>query len=77
MTEETLNKIIGKNIKKYRLLYNVNKGTLTQKDLAEKVGVSSSLIGGLESNKVNQGVSIYNLYKISEILNVKVDEFFK
>ena len=74
--ENELNKKVGKNIKKYRLLYNANVGPLTQKDLAERIGVSTSLIGGLESSK-NMGVSIYNLYLISKVLNVKVDKFFE
>lgn len=77
MTEQTLNKIIGQNIKKYRQLYNINNKKLTQQDLANKVGVSTSLIGGLESNKTNQGISIYNLYKISKVLNIEMDKFFK
>lgn len=77
MTEQTLNKIIGQNIKKYRQLYNINNKKLTQQDLANKVGVSTSLIGGLESNKTNQGISIYNLYKISKELDVPLENFFK
>ena len=74
--EEQINLKVGKNIKKYRLLYNANIGPLTQKDLAERIGVSSSLIGGLESNKT-QGISIYNLYKISKALEVGIDKFFE
>ena len=76
MTEKEFNKTIGKNIKKYRLLYNANIRNLTQKDLAEKIGVSVSLIGALESPKINQGISIHNLYKISEVLNVPIENFF-
>lgn len=78
MTKEKIvyNKI-GKNIKKYRLLYNANVGNLTQKDLALKIGVSVSLIGGLESPKLEQGISIYNLFKISEVLGVSIDKFFE
>ena len=77
MTKESeINLKVGKNIKKYRLLYNANIGPLTQKDLAERIGVSSSLIGGLESNKT-QGISIYNLYKISKALEVGIDKFFE
>lgn len=77
MTETNLNKTIGKNIRKYRLLYNLNNQKLTQQKLANKVGVSTSLIGSLESNKTNQGISIYNLYKISKILNVSLEKFLK
>lgn len=74
MTEQTLYKTIGQNIKKYR---KQNKPKLTQKELAKRIGVCTSLIGSLESNNINQGISIYNLYKISKILNVKMDDFFK
>jgi len=77
MTEKNLNKIIGKNIKKYRLIYNANIGTLTQRDLATKVGVSVSLIGALESKNINQGISLFTLYKISNVLNVPIDIFFQ
>ena len=77
MTKESeINLKVGKNIKKYRLLYNANIGPLTQKDLAECIGVSTSLIGGLESDKI-QGVSIYNLYQISKVLKVPIDKFFE
>ena len=77
MTEESLNKIIGKNIRKYRLLYNANINKLTQAGLAKRIGVSVSLIGGLESPKLNQGISMFNLYKISEVLDVPIELFFK
>lgn len=76
MTEKELNKKVGENIKKYRLLYNLNNKKLTQKDLANKIGVSVSLIGTMESNKSCQGISIYNLYKISEVLNISIDKLF-
>ena len=75
MTEENFNKMIGKNVRKYRLIYNANGGYLTQRDLATKVGVSVSLIGALESKKVNQGISLFTLYKISKVLNVSLEEF--
>ncbi len=75
--EEQLNNKIGKNIKKYRLLYGINTDKFTQKDLAKKVGVSTSLIGALESNKSTQGISIYNLLKISETLKVPINKFFE
>jgi len=77
MTQEELNRIIGKNVRKYRLLYNVNVGRLTQKDLAKQVGISTPMIGSLESDNCSQGVSIYNLFKISEILEVSIEKFFE
>ena len=72
-----MNNKIGKNVRKYRLLYNANIGSLTQNDLAKKIGVSVSLIGGLESTKVSHGISVFNLYKISEVLGVSIDKFFE
>ena len=77
MTEEKLNKTIGKNVRKYRLIYNANGGEMTQRELASKVGVSVSMIGALESKKITQGISLYNLYKISEILNVPLTKFLE
>ena len=69
-------KIIGKNVKYYRKLYSLNKKELTQENLAILANVSISLIGNLESKKTCQGISTYNLFKISKILNVQIDKFF-
>jgi len=77
MTEIELNKKIGKNIKKYRLLYNLNNNKLTQQELANKIHVSTSLIGSMESNKTNQGISVYNLYKISKVLKVPIENLLQ
>jgi len=77
MTEKELNKKVGRNIKKYRILHNINNGKLTQKELSSKIGVSVSLIGAIESNKSSQGISIYNLYKISEVLKISINKFFE
>ena len=77
MTEKEFNETVGKNIKKYRLLYNVNEGEMSQRKLASIVGVSTSLIGALESRKMSQGIGMYNLYKISQTLNVPINKFFE
>ena len=78
MNKQELNKLIGKNVKKYRLLYNTkNKNKLTQAKLSEMLGVRMSLIAALESSNSTQGLSIYNLYQISKILNVRIDKFFE
>ncbi len=76
MNEKELYSIIGKNIRYYRKLYSLNKKELTQEALAEIVNVSTSLIGNLESKKTYQGISIFNLYKISKILEVPIENFF-
>ncbi len=74
--EKEIYSTIGKNIRYYRKLYSLNKKELTQENLAEIINVSTSLIGNLESKKTYQGISIYNLYKISCILEVPIEKFF-
>lgn len=74
--ERELYTIIGKNIRYYRKLYSLNKKELTQEALAEIANVSTALIGNLESKKTYQGISIFNLYKISKILEVPIENFF-
>lgn len=69
-------KIIGGNIKYYRKLYNLKKGKLTQAELAEKANVSTALIGNLESEHIEQGISIYTLWKISKVLEIPVEKLF-
>ncbi|MBQ4263344.1 MAG: helix-turn-helix transcriptional regulator [Bacilli bacterium] len=75
--ENELYKKIGKNIKYYRRLYSINIEEMTQEKLAKKINASTSLIGNLESSKIVQGISLYNLYKISIVLKVKIDKFFE
>ncbi len=78
MTQDKLNSIVGNNIKKYRLLYNkTHKDKITQEKLAELIGSSVSLISNLESSKINQGISITNLYKISIVLDIPINIFFQ
>ena len=71
ITENELKMIIGNNVKKYR-----KEKRLTQKELACLIGVSTPLLGSLESKNIIQGISVYTLYKISNVLNVTVDKFF-
>ena len=76
MDEKILYSIIGKNIRYYRKLYSLNKKEITQEKLAELANVSTSLIGNLESKKTYQGISVFNLYKISKILEIPMEKFF-
>ena len=71
ITENELKMIIGNNVKKYR-----KQKRLTQKELSKLIGVSTPLLGSLESKNIIQGISIYTLYKLSKALNVIVDNFF-
>ena len=78
MKEEKLFNIVGKNIKKYRLLYNQNhEDKMTQEKLAETINSSVSLISSLESSKIKKGISISNLYKISIVLETPINKFFE
>lgn len=77
MEQDRLNKIIGKNIKKYRRKTFIDGKRLTQEKLAELINVSVSLISSLESNKSKKGISINNLYKISIVLNIPISKFME
>ena len=77
MKKAELNSIVGKNIKKYRQLYNQNVGKMTQEDLAEAINSSVSLISSLESNRINKGLSITTLYKISIVLKTPISKFLE
>ena len=68
--------VIGQNVKYYRKLYNLNKGKMTQENLAELVDVSTALIGNLESEKISQGISVVTLWKISQALEVPIEQLF-
>lgn len=77
MEQDRLNKIIGKNIKKYRKITIIEGKKLTQEKLAELINVSVSLISNVESNKSKKGISITNLYKISVVLNISISKFME
>ena len=65
---------LGKNVKYYRKLYNHKKGKMTQEMLAEAVDVCTALIGNLESENIEQGVSVITLVKLSKTLGVSIDD---
>ena len=62
---------IGENIKRYRL-----KAKITQKELAEKIGVTHFWICKLENGK-QSNTTINLLIAISEELNVDLNELTK
>ena len=68
---------IGQNVKYYRKLYNLDKGKMTQENLAELVDVSTALIGNLESEKIHQGISVFTLWKISKALEIPIEKLFE
>ena len=73
ITEDELKMIVGRNVRRYRKL----DGRYTQKELASLIGVTTALLGALESPNICQGISIYTLYKISEVLDISIDKFFE
>jgi transcriptional regulator with XRE-family HTH domain len=62
---------IGENIKRYRL-----KANITQKELAQKIGVTHFWICKLENGK-QSNTTINLLIAISEELNVDLNELTK
>lgn len=62
--------IIGKNIKKYR-----KKMGMTQRELAERLLLSDSFIGKLESITY-QTISIDTLEQIASVLETDIRNFF-
>lgn len=56
---------IGTNIRKYRILSG-----LTQKELAEKVGLGQSMLSQIEQNRADTTVS--NIIKIAQVLKCRV-----
>ena len=63
---------ISKNIKKYRKLAGI-----TQEQLALDIGLSYDFTRRLEFKKGDIGCSIDTLYKISVVLNTRIDKFFE
>ncbi|MDY0404665.1 helix-turn-helix transcriptional regulator [Virgibacillus sp. 179-BFC.A HS] len=65
-------KLIAKAIIEYR-----KEQGITQKQLAEKLGVSISYISKIEAPNSEKGFSLEILFDISEELDVPVSNFFK
>ncbi len=63
---------ISKNIKKYRL-----KAGITQEQLALDIGKSYDFTRRLEFKKGEIGCSINTLYRISIVLDTRIDKFFE
>ena len=70
--ENNIRENISKNIKKYRL-----ESGITQEQLAVDIGLSYDFVRRLEFKKGKVGCSIDTLYKISVVLNTRIDKFFE
>ncbi len=66
-----IRKRISENIRKYRL-----ENKITQEQLALDVGISYDFMRRIEFTKGAVGCSIDTLYKISVVLNTRIDKFF-
>ena len=49
---------------------------MTQEKLAELPDVSIALICNLESEKIDQGISVFTLWKISKALEIPIENLF-
>lgn len=65
-------KIIGNNIKKYRIMNNIS-----QLQLSELSGYSHEYIRRIESKKSSNGFSIEALYFISSALKINISNLFE
>lgn len=66
MDKQTLMRTIGNNIRNHRKIRG-----LTQEQLAEKAGISTSFCANIERG--NKGISLFVIKDISDILEVSVD----
>lgn len=72
MNPENLNKIIGINIKKYRIINNIKL-----KELSKLTGISLITLINIERNTINREITIQELYKISIVLNITVNKLLE
>ena len=70
MEEKELRSILGNNIKRCRLKYN-----LSQLALAEKVDISTNFLSDIERSKA--WISPNTLVKLASVLNIEPYELFK
>jgi putative transcriptional regulator len=63
-------KIIN-NIRKLRF----NSGEMTQKELADKIGVTRQTVFAIESGKYSPSLEV--AFRIAEVFNVSLDEIFQ
>lgn len=70
--DKNIRKNISLNIKKYRI-----QAGITQEQLALDIGKSYDFVRRLEFKKGEIGCSIDTLYKISVVLNTRIDKFFE
>lgn len=65
-------KLVAKNVNKYMKLKNLTMGSL-----AQFTEISEKFLDKFLNNNDNTAISIYDLYKISVILEVGMNVFFE
>ena len=63
--------IVRYNIKKYR-----NKANLTQRQLADKAGITMNYLAKIESKKMNRSFTIVILGRIADALEIDIRKLF-
>lgn len=69
---EKIKSLICSNIKKYR-----KKSNISVLELSEIIGVTPEHLKRIEAKNDRNNISLMTLYKISVVLNVRIDNFFK
>ncbi len=69
---KNIKSVICQNIKKYR---NAKKVRLM--DLAEAIDVTPDHLKRIEAENDRNNISLITLYKISVVLDVRIDKFFE
>ena len=77
MNQNDLTKLIGQNIKKYRIKYNKYNEKMTVKKLAKLANLKETEIIKIENGNYKKNISIEKLYKISIILETPINKFFE
>lgn len=70
--DDEIIKTVAKNIRKYRKQNNI-----TQEQIVIDIGVSPEFYRKFESTFGSEGISLINVYKISVVLNIRIDKFFE
>lgn len=70
--DEEIIKTIAINVRKYR-----KEKKITQEQLALDIDVSPEFYRRFESTLGKEGISLINVYKISIVLDIRIDKFFE
>lgn len=70
--DDEIVKTVAKNVRKYR-----KEKKITQEQLAVDIEVSPEFYRKFESTLGSEGISLINVYKISVVLDVRIDKFFE